>query len=138
MTTGFESDITPVSGTYTYLEVLDVCAEDNLNPTMSSPRKWVCARTGKPVYYDPNKEAYQKTKQEIEDEKDPILFGLIRGSDKLYFIGEWIDDICDLTFDELIEVLGEDGIDETKLNVNMYGDVEDVPCSEDNIIEEKK
>ena len=63
----------------------------------------------------------------------PILFGLIRGSDKLYFIGDWIDDICDLTFDELIEVLGEDGIDETRLNVNMYGDIEDVPCSEDNI-----
>lgn len=85
------------------------------------------------MHYDPNKEAYQKTEQEIEDEKDPILFGLIKGSDKLYFIGDWIDDICDLTFDELIEVLGEDGIDETKLNVNMYGDVEDVPCSEDNI-----
>jgi len=90
------------------------------------------------MHYDPNKEAYQMTEEEIEDKKDPILFGLIRGSDKLYFIGDWIDDICDLTFDELVEVLGEDGIDETKLNVNMYGDVEDVPCSEDNIIEEKK
>ena len=82
------------------------------------------------MHYDPNKEASEMTEKEVEDKKDPILFGLIQGSDKLYFVGDWIDDVCDLTFDELVEVLGEDGIDETKLDVNMYGDVEDIPCEE--------
>jgi|TARA_R110002111_G_scaffold92298_6_gene143459 hypothetical protein len=82
------------------------------------------------MHYDPNKEASEMTEKEVEDKKDPILFGLIQGSDKLYFVGDWIDDVCDLTFDELVEVLGEDGLDEKKLEVKMYGDVELIDCKE--------
>lgn len=34
--------------------------------------------------------------------KDPILFGVIAGSNKLYFIGDWIDEYCDLRFDDVV------------------------------------
>ena len=83
------------------------------------------------MHYDPNKEAYALTKEEIEKKKDPILFGIIQGSDRLYFVGDWVDEVCDLTFDGLIEVLGEDKLDENELKVNIYGDVNLIDCKED-------
>jgi hypothetical protein len=40
--------------------------------------------------------------------RDPVLFGRIRETDRLYFIAEWADDVCDLSFDELIEAIGKE------------------------------
>jgi len=34
-------------------------------------------------------------------------------------MGDWIDDYCDLTLTSLIEVLGEEGINEQRLSVNI-------------------
>jgi hypothetical protein len=39
--------------------------------------------------------------------RDPILFGYIKETDRLYFIADWEDEYCDLTFDEIIDVVGE-------------------------------
>lgn len=40
-------------------------------------------------------------------EKDPILFGCFKKeriiSDRFYFLGDWIDEYCDLTLDKLVE-----------------------------------
>lgn len=33
--------------------------------------------------------------------RDPILFGVHDGSDRMWFIDDWIDELCDLTFAEL-------------------------------------
>lgn len=44
-------------------------------------------------------------KKEIERKKDPILFGVIRGSRRLYYIADWIDDYCDLTLDEFMKAI---------------------------------
>lgn len=44
-------------------------------------------------------------KKEIERKKDPILFGVIRGSKRLYYIADWIDDYCDLTLDEFMKAI---------------------------------
>ena len=41
-----------------------------------------------------------------EKAKDPILFGVIKGSRSLYFVGDWVDELCDLTFQEIIRQLG--------------------------------
>lgn len=38
-----------------------------------------------------------------EVDKDPIVFGVINGSTKLYYIADWISDFCDLTYDKIIE-----------------------------------
>lgn len=40
--------------------------------------------------------------------RDPILFGKINETDRLYFIADWEDEQCDLTFDKLIDYLGKD------------------------------
>ena len=64
------------------------------------------------IYYDPEGKSYQETNEEERKKidnikKDPILFGLIYGSDKLYYIADWIDDLCDLTLDQVVEKIGE-------------------------------
>lgn len=62
------------------------------------------------LHYDKENKHNDKTEKEkkIEKEKkkDPILFGVIKGSRKLYFIAEWIDEICDLQFKDIAKQLG--------------------------------
>jgi hypothetical protein len=55
------------------------------------------------------KEASSLTeKEKVEAKKrDPILFGVSRLSRNLYFIGDWMDEICDLTFEKLLELKNE-------------------------------
>jgi hypothetical protein len=45
--------------------------------------------------------------KEMDKKRDPILFGLIKGSRKLYYICDWIDEYCDLTLSQLIDKIGE-------------------------------
>lgn len=73
------------------------------------------------LHYDPYKNGTQKTQAEIEAErkKDPILFGVIAGSNKLYYVADWIDEYCDLTFDKIVEKLGEDAIKANDLTVDI-------------------
>ena len=64
------------------------------------------------LHYDENGESVEKTdrekEEEVEKRKDPILFGLINGSSKLYFIADWVDEKCDLTFDKMTEIVGKE------------------------------
>ena len=61
------------------------------------------------LYYDPNKKAFKLTEQEEEYiKRDPILFGVINSSSKLYYVADWMDEYCDLTWDQVVEKLGED------------------------------
>lgn len=61
------------------------------------------------LHFDPEDKGSKKTKEEITEErkKDPILFGLILDSQKLYYIADWIDEYCDLTWDKVLEILGD-------------------------------
>lgn len=58
------------------------------------------------VHYDPQQEAIKLTKKEIEKKKDPIVFGKVNGSDKMYFIADWIDEYCNLTMEEVARITG--------------------------------
>lgn len=60
------------------------------------------------LHYDPQGKSYKPTKREIEKQRDPILFGLIAGSDKLYYIADWVDETCDLTLDKFVDALNID------------------------------
>ena len=60
------------------------------------------------LHYDYNGKAVEKTKKE----KDPILFGVIKDSNKLYYIGDWIDEYCDLTLDVIIKTIGSEHVNE--------------------------
>lgn len=41
----------------------------------------------------------------VERQKDPILFGRIEFSSRLYFIDDWEDELCDLTLDDIVSKL---------------------------------
>lgn len=58
------------------------------------------------MHYDPNNEHKAETKKEEAKRKDPIIFGVIAGSRKLYYITDWIDEHCDLTLEKFVETLG--------------------------------
>jgi hypothetical protein len=51
-----------------------------------------------------------KEERKIEKEKrdkDPILFGVFKNrtnvADRFYFLGDWVDEYCDLTLDKMVE-----------------------------------
>jgi len=60
------------------------------------------------LHYDPANKSSALTKKEIEKKKDPILFGVLKGSRRLYHVGSWKDEFCDLTFSDLIAKYGKD------------------------------
>jgi hypothetical protein len=64
------------------------------------------------LHYDPEAKSWSETELEkakrIRDAKDPILFGLMAGSRKLYFVGDWVDEQCDLTLEQIVDQLGTD------------------------------
>lgn len=45
-------------------------------------------------------------------EKDPILFGVFKNNtqmnDRFYYLGDWVDEYCDLTLEKLLAEAGED------------------------------
>ena len=59
------------------------------------------------LHYDPENNGEVLTKEEVEKKKDPILFGVIQNSRKLYYIADWKDEYCDLTLEEMFNTLGE-------------------------------
>lgn len=50
------------------------------------------------------------TAEEVDRMKDPILFGVMDSSRRLYYIGDWVDEHCDLNMADLVERFG-DGVD---------------------------
>lgn len=52
------------------------------------------------MYYDPTGQTYSRT---ASAKRDPILFGLINHSERLYYIADWEDELCDLTLDRIAE-----------------------------------
>lgn len=67
------------------------------------------------LHYDPEDDGTEQTDEEkakeAEKKRDPILFGLIAGSNKLYYIADWEDEYCDLKFQDVVEVLGQEIIE---------------------------
>jgi hypothetical protein len=67
------------------------------------------------MHYDPEGKATQMTNAEIQAaKKDPILFGVVRNSRKLYYVGDWVDEHCNLTIAQMAEVLGSAPTDTLK------------------------
>lgn len=54
----------------------------------------------------PTFRATQEEKEKIKKAKDPILFGMIRGSRRLYYVGDWISENDDLTLNKFYDVTG--------------------------------
>ena len=64
------------------------------------------------LHYDPTEKSYEETHAQKEAKKDPILFGVIDGRRTLYYIGDWVDEICDLTLDQIADLLGKEAINQ--------------------------
>jgi hypothetical protein len=58
------------------------------------------------LHYDPLNNGDELTTEEKEKAKNPILFGVIKNSRKLYYIADWVDEYCDLTLEEMFKELG--------------------------------
>ncbi len=58
------------------------------------------------MHYD-DKETVKETEKETVERraKDPILFGIVEYSNRLYFVDDWEDEYCDLTLDDIIDKL---------------------------------
>lgn len=66
-----------------------------------------------------DKKELENVEETIKREKDPILFGTINESGRLYFIADWEDEFCDLTFEDLIDKLDIQDENEITLKNNI-------------------
>jgi len=79
------------------------------------------------LHFDPEGKSWLETDAEIERRKDPILFGVLEGSNRLYFVADWIDEVCTLTLDELIATLQDDDAEKQESlprHVDPLGDLD--------------
>ena len=60
------------------------------------------------LHFDPEDKATDEKARADAARKarDPILFGVLKGSRRLYFVGDWTDELCDLTLQQIAESLG--------------------------------
>lgn len=61
------------------------------------------------LHYDPNGKRLQEIEVEEEEERrkrDPVLFGVIQGSNRLYFVADWTTDKDDITIAKVLKLLG--------------------------------
>jgi len=68
------------------------------------------------LHYDGGVPKFSLIKEVIDDaerhkRRDPILFGMIKGSRKLYYVTDWVTEDDDLTLDKLENVIGEKAYD---------------------------
>lgn len=62
------------------------------------------------LHYDPEAKSWAETHEEKERRRDPILFGVIQGKRRLYYVGDWKDEFCDLTLDQVADTIGADKV----------------------------
>ena len=74
------------------------------------------------LHYDPFNDSTRMTDREEEIEKDPILFGVIQHSRKLYYVGDWIDEVCDLTLEKMMNELGDEALEINNKTLKTYID----------------
>lgn len=53
------------------------------------------------------KKSLKEHHEKVDSKRDPIMFGAIKGSRKLYYICDWIDEYCDLTLSKLLDKIKE-------------------------------
>ena len=69
------------------------------------------------LHFDRRGDSAEMTVEEKRRAKDPILFGLVENSDRLYYVADWTDEYCDLTLDKMLKVIGEDALELNKASL---------------------
>ena len=68
-------------------------------------------------YWNPKAKDVKKMDEDEKSKmRDPILFGKIKETNRWYFIADWEDEYCDLTFEKLIDYMGKEDKDVMLLN----------------------
>jgi len=76
-----------------------------------------------------------RVEREVEKErreKDPILFGTFQDKatntviDRFYFLGDWVDDYCDLTLDKMVNEVREKSGREIAISISTPKDIEEL------------
>lgn len=80
-----------------------------------------------------------KVERQVEKERrerDPILFGAFLDNrelnDKLYYLGDWVDEYCDLTLEKLISEAGEKIVKNIRVPLDKKGIIEECNAFIDN------
>lgn len=58
------------------------------------------------LFTDPEWKKEVKKREELSEalkKKDPIIFGVMQGSHRLYYVADWLSDYCKLTYAELLK-----------------------------------
>ena len=81
------------------------------------------------VFTDYTGKEERKVEKERRD-KDPILFGVFKNnavvSDRFYFLGDWVDEYCDLTLDKLIDQYKEKNGFSPAVNIELPKTVDEL------------
>lgn len=62
-------------------------------------------------YWNPEEQKESKKDMTPDEEakmRDPVLFGIIKETRRLYFIADWDDEYCKLSFADMIEAIGRE------------------------------
>ena len=82
------------------------------------------------IFTDYTGKEERKVEKERRD-KDPILFGVFKNNtnvaDRFYFLGDWVDEYCDLTLDKMVEQYKE------KKNVSPLT-ITEIPKNGDDLV----
>jgi len=70
-------------------------------------------------YSSKQKDVKKMTSSEKFKMKDPILFGKLDNVNKLYFIDDWEDEYCDLTFANLVDLMN---LDDNEITIKRHPD----------------
>ncbi|MGL4792400.1 MAG: hypothetical protein ACRC23_01540 [Aeromonas jandaei] len=98
------------------------------------------------VYYVLYTDYTGKTEKKIEAkrrDKDPILFGAFKDDkkrvmiDRFYFLGDWIDDYCDLTLDQMVAQYNKKGKSSPVKTTIAVSTAEDLSIALQELIKEK-
>lgn len=74
--------------------------------------------------------AIEKKVEKEKREKDPICFGTFQSGkdnlviDRFYFLGDWVDEYCDLTIDKMIKEMKSVKDKDIKYTINTKQDIE--------------
>ena len=84
------------------------------------------------VFHLDNKGQVETEKEKIERKRDPILFGKLEGSDKLYLIVDWEDELDDLRLSDIVEKLVLKGEEITLPTQIIWTSSTTVPATDGN------
>lgn len=94
------------------------------------------------VFTDYTGEAERKVEEERRS-KDPILFGVFQDEksrsviDRFYFLGDWVDEYCDLTLDKLINESAEVGRRDIAHTIKTPQDIKELKEQLGNLVDSK-